>query len=145
MGCKEARKVISRPDLQPWVLSVARCLARELPKSYNFSFLVFPRKEMLDHSLPKETTVRADVGLDPKNKSLYVSLCSRFQFHKSNISNYIPARGVERRTYPKKDFLKNEFVTGKSKVINTNLLNEWCCLLECYVVINESSQSQFEY
>jgi hypothetical protein len=31
------------------------------------------------------------------------------------------------------------------EVINMSFLSEWFCLLECYVVINESSQSQFKY
>ena len=82
MGCIDVRKVISRTDWHLLALRVAGSLARERPKSYNFSFLVYPKKEMLDCSLPKENTVVAGIQLDPKNKSLYISLCSRF--HKSN-------------------------------------------------------------
>jgi hypothetical protein len=125
MGCIEVRKAISRADWQLSVLSVASLLAPELLKSF-FLKSIPQVKEMLDRSLPEENTV--DVGLDPKNKSLYV----RQPLIRISISNYIP-RGGERYTSPRRETPRNVFINGKRKVTNTNWLNEWGCLLECYV------------
>ena len=101
----------------------------------NFSFLVFPSQGINARSLLKESTL-ALTNKNTTNLSLY-TLAFAPDSIRVIISSYIP-RWVETLT-PRAEYLV------KCNVVINNRLNEWCCLLECYVVINESSQSQFEY
>src|ERR1700719_1074598 len=97
------------------------------------AFQYSPRDVNHARSLLVENT-RDLVTENTKISLLSVNICSRF--HKRN---YIP-RWIESGTNMERDILYDI-----TEVINMSFLSEWFCLLECYVVINESSQSQFKY